>query len=87
MNSAIDGDGSTEVAVFGPLKHHLTRPLLAEELPLPGTVAELREFLEERAPGLLGCPYRIAVDEVIRKKTDVITSVREIALMVPFGGG
>jgi len=85
--SSGDDTARVEIRFFGPLTDLVPTPVTTTELSLPCTVAQIRQYLEGRAPKLAGRPYRIAVDEVIRKEEDTISSIREIALLPPFAGG
>ncbi len=78
---------SLRVRYFGPL---LDVTGLSEEslaVDLPATVAAMEAQIILAHPGLSEREYRVAVDETVRERDEVIGEAREIALLPPFSGG
>ena len=78
---------SLRVRYFGPL---LDVTGLAEEtmnVTLPGTVAAVEAQIILAHPGLREQQYRVAVDEILRERDEMVDKAREIALLPPFSGG
>jgi molybdopterin converting factor small subunit len=78
---------SLRVCYFGPL---LDVTGLSEEslaVDLPATVAAMEAQIIVAHPGLEERQYRVAVDEILRERDEMIDDAREIALLPPFSGG
>jgi len=75
------------IRYFGPLLDVTGTPAETVELVLPDTVDGIENQLYGMRPGLRTMTYRVAVDETLRNRDDLIEAAREIALLPAFSGG
>ncbi len=74
-----------QIQVFGQLAELLGAAII--EVPFVESTGELKNWLENRYPGLAERKYMIALDKKIRNESAPIGEGAVLALLPPFSGG